>query len=658
MTNILSRLIVLTSLMSTVFAANHFQQGFATTSAPSGWTDNAMYYNGTANHGTYSGSNGAGFNASGDYLYTAAVNSAGTLTFWVKGSAGTSQIGLKIQKSTNASTWTDVETYPKATFTSTWEERSVTINDTESTLYVRFYIHDRSGNSLYIDDIQLTDYSGSVDPEPSNHASSFSAAKDGYSEIDLTWNDNDGAQAAAGHLVLINTSGSFSDPVDATAQTNDTDLSDNAGKYNVSSGAETYSWTGLTGSTTYYFKIWPYTNTGSDINYKTDGTVPTANVTTDATPSEPSSGDLYISEVAGDGVDANSSDNDGFVEIYNNSGQTQNLANVSLRYFNSNPGSATQTITLSGSITAGGFKTLTQDNTGFTSGYGSGADFVGSNFYFNGGVDGVDLYHSSNGVLDQFNDNGSGQSPWTWDDDNYFERTSLSDGAVSTNWTEISTGTGSPGTANDNSLPVELSVWKAISSRGLVKLFWTTDSEIENQGFIIERSGGHLDKTWTEIASFTTNTDLLGQGSTTAQNDYYFIDKQVKVGKSYSYRLADVDYQGVMTRHAEIKVTVKDAGSDLKPSDVKLHKAFPNPFKPDVNLSFTLENEVAELSLEIYDITGALVQTLSSGHHETGAHSFGWNGFDSNDNAVSSGVYMVRLRAGSVVQIQRMTLLR
>ena len=253
---------------------------------------------------------------------------------------------------------------------------------------------------------------------------------------------------------------------------------------------------------------------------------------------------------------------------------------------------------------------------------------------------------------------GEGQSPWTWDDDNYFERTSLSDGAVSTNWTEISTGTGSPGTANDNSLPVELSVWKAISSRGLVKLFWTTDSEIENQGFIIERSGGHLDKTWTEIASFTTNTDLLGQGSTTAQNDYYFIDKQVKVGKSYSYRLADVDYQGVMTRHAEIKVTVKDAGSDLKPSDVKLHKAFPNPFNPDVNLSFTLENEVAELSLEIYDITGALVQTLSSGHHETGAHSFGWNGFDSNDNAVSSGVYMVRLRAGSVVQIQRMTLLR
>ena len=151
---------------------------------------------------------------------------------------------------------------------------------------------------------------------------------------------------------------------------------------------------------------------------------------------------------------------------------------------------------------------------------------------------------------------------------------------------------------------------------------------------------------------------MLGQGSTSAQNDYYYIDKQVKVGQTYSYRLSDVDYRGNITRHAEIKVTVKDAGADLKPSDVKLHNAFPNPFNPDVNLSFTLENEVAELSLEIYDIQGALVQTLSSGYHEIGNHDFKWNGFDTNDNAVSSGVYMVRLSAGSVVQIQRVTLLR
>ena len=215
--------------------------------------------------------------------------------------------------------------------------------------------------------------------------------------------------------------------------------------------------------------------------------------------------------------------------------------------------------------------------------------------------------------------------------------------------------------SHDGSLPVELSIWKVTSSKGVVKLFWTTDSEIENQGFIIER---HLNRqaepveAWKEIASFTTNDDLLGQGSTTAQNDYYYIDKNVKPGDTYSYRLSDVDYQGVITGHAEIDVTVKDAGADLKPSDVKLNKAFPNPFNPEVNLSFTLENPAENLSLAIYDIQGILINTLSSGYHKTGAHEYRWNGNDGFGNAVSSGVYMVRLSGGSVVQIQRVTLLR
>jgi len=241
------------------------------------------------------------------------------------------------------------------------------------------------------------------------------------------------------------------------------------------------------------------------------------------------------------------------------------------------------------------------------------------------------------------------------------------------NWTVASSGSGTPGEANggdsstwvDQSLPVELSRWLATSTNGEVRLSWTTDSEIENQGFIIERTlrqtqGSNYEpiEAWSEIASFTTNPDLLGQGSTSAQHDYFYIDRQVKIGLTYNYRLSDVDYRENVTRHVGIKVTVRDAGMDLKPSDVQLHKAFPNPFNPDTNLSFTLENEVEELSLEVYDIQGALVQTLSSGFHEMGTHGFMWSGYDSHDSAVSSGVYLVSLSDGSVVQIQRVTLLR
>jgi hypothetical protein len=248
------------------------------------------------------------------------------------------------------------------------------------------------------------------------------------------------------------------------------------------------------------------------------------------------------------------------------------------------------------------------------------------------------------------------------------------------NWTEASSSSGTPGEANggdnsnwvDQSLPVELSQWFASSTHGDVRLNWTTDSEFENQGFIIERalrtstplsvtaqgSNSEFIEEWYEIVSFTTNPGLLGQGSTSAQHDYIYTDKQVEVGETNSYRLSDVDYKGNVTEHPEIKVTVKDAGSDLKPSYVRLHKAFPNPFNPDTNLSFTLVNAVEELSLGIYDIQGALIQTLSSGHHAKGTHGFIWNGYDSRAKLVSSGVYLVRLSTGSLHQIQRVTLIR
>ena len=71
------------------------QQGFETTSVPAGWSENSTYYNSTANHGTLTGANGAGFNAVDDWLQTPAVNTAGTLSFWIKGSAATSNIGMK-----------------------------------------------------------------------------------------------------------------------------------------------------------------------------------------------------------------------------------------------------------------------------------------------------------------------------------------------------------------------------------------------------------------------------------------------------------------------------------------------------------------------------------------------------------------------------------
>jgi hypothetical protein len=236
-------------------------------------------------------------------------------------------------------------------------------------------------------------------------------------------------------------------------------------------------------------------------------------------------------------------------------------------------------------------------------------------------------------------------------------------------WQTTASSSATPGTGNggdnsnwiDTSLPVRLGHFQARSSNAQVQLQWATESEIENQGFIVERKNTrHAEpvEAWTEIAHFSKNSDLLGQGSTTAKTEYSYIDKTVQVGESYSYRLSDVDYRGYVTTHPSVSVIVRAFDQDLKPAALTLFPAYPNPFNPQIQLSFGLEESVNELSFEVYDIQGVLVQTLSSGAHQAGSHAFRWSGIDRSGKQMGSGIYLVRLASAGDVQIQRITLLR
>ncbi|WP_431110101.1 T9SS type A sorting domain-containing protein [Winogradskyella poriferorum] len=122
-------------------------------------------------------------------------------------------------------------------------------------------------------------------PEPTNHVLTFAAVADSDTEITLTWDDNNGAQAAEGFLIVAKTgAATLYVPVDGTDDADDTDWSDDEAEVKVAPGVQTYTFTGLTASTLYEFEIYPYTNSGSNIDYKTDGTVPSASATTDADP--------------------------------------------------------------------------------------------------------------------------------------------------------------------------------------------------------------------------------------------------------------------------------------------------------------------------------------------------------------------------------------
>ena len=139
---------------------------------------------------------------------------------------------------------------------------------------------DFSGNDIIVNGSVTT----SVNPEPDNHPTNFLAAtgSPSTSVIDLIWDDATGTNLPDGYLILANTTGTFTDPVDGTDTAEDTDLSDGSASIEVAQGVQSASFTGLIASTQYFFKIFPYANTGSNIDFKTDGTPETADATTDA----------------------------------------------------------------------------------------------------------------------------------------------------------------------------------------------------------------------------------------------------------------------------------------------------------------------------------------------------------------------------------------
>jgi len=143
---------------------------------------------------------------------------------------------------------------------------------------VRVYKQDNVfGGSVYYDDF-IVEQAG-VDPEPSAYPANFAATPENVSIV-LTWLDATGTQLPGAYLVLASSTDNIVPPVDGTPVEDDTDLSDGTGALNVFYGVETCTFAGLEGNATYHFAIFPYTNGGANINYKSDGTWPEAQATT------------------------------------------------------------------------------------------------------------------------------------------------------------------------------------------------------------------------------------------------------------------------------------------------------------------------------------------------------------------------------------------
>jgi hypothetical protein len=144
--------------------------------------------------------------------------------------------------------------------------------------FFEFIQSDSTGSGqVTIDNIEWT--CDTAFPEPSDYPTNFTAIP-GYFKVSITWTDATGTQIPTSYLLLAGASDDFQVPVDGQPVPDDPDLGDGYAILNVLPGVQSALFTGLQMNTTYYFVIYPYTNSGALINYKTDGTPPTVNATT------------------------------------------------------------------------------------------------------------------------------------------------------------------------------------------------------------------------------------------------------------------------------------------------------------------------------------------------------------------------------------------
>lgn len=105
--------------------------------------------------------------------------------------------------------------------------------------------------------------------------------------------------------------------------------------------------------------------------------------------------------------------------------------------------------------------------------------------------------------------------------------------------------------------------------------------------------------------------------------------------------------------------SLSDVDAGPAPREFALEANSPNPFNPSMHNVTVMNFEVKErsnVSIEIYDMKGQLINTLVNEVLPEGNYPATWDGKDMNGNVMASGTYIAKMTAGTFTSSIKMTL--
>ena len=142
--------------------------------------------------------------------------------------------------------------------------------------------------------------------------------------------------------------------------------------------------------------------------------------------------------------------------------------------------------------------------------------------------------------------------------------------------------------------------------------------ELGNNG----EPGNELDA-WREFNVYRDSV-LIGRVDTTEFFDILPDYGTFNYMVTASYHEGQSMYSNIYTvTWLEPEIDVPEAGRNLVPSLWSISALYPNPFNPTINVTIAVP-EVNNVSVEVYDALGRLVEEVYSGILTPGYHTLGW----------------------------------
>lgn len=98
--------------------------------------------------------------------------------------------------------------------------------------------------------------------------------------------------------------------------------------------------------------------------------------------------------------------------------------------------------------------------------------------------------------------------------------------------------------------------------------------------------------------------------------------------------------ESTVVLNVNLVVSVEKIKAETMPKNFVIGEPFPNPFNPETRIRYTLPQK-GEVKIEVFDISGKLVDKIFSGYQSAGSYQARWNA-----TSCPSGTYIIQIRNG------------